>query len=102
MRQSSALPGDMEALASFLEWHWLDNKAHAFRSETSAGFAKRSQVWMYLDVARDNSQRDLLGQAGTHTDFLLWLAVLRDQFATDPRDKVYAALGLAQVYGQSD
>jgi len=93
---------DMKALAFFLHWHWLNYMAHAFRAEASAGFTQCSQVWMSLEFAQDNRRLGLLDQAETNTDFVFWLAVLRDQLATDPRDKVYAALGLAQVYGQSD
>jgi hypothetical protein len=90
---------DMIALALFLQWLWLDNMAHTVRAESSDGFAQCSQVWISLHLAQNSLE---LGQAETSTDFLLWLAVLRAQFATDPRDKIYAALGLAQVYGQSD
>ena len=93
---------DMEALSLFLQWHWFDNMAHAFRAEASAGFVQCISVWVSLQIARQNRRPDLLNQAETNTDFVFWLAVLRNQLATDPRDKVYAALGLAQVYGQSD
>lgn len=93
---------DMKALSLFLRWYWLDNMAHALRAEASREFIDHSQVWSSLQVAQITRQRELLGQAKAPTDFLFWLAVLRDQSATDPRDKVYAALGLAQVYGQSD
>jgi hypothetical protein len=93
---------DMKALAFFLQWHCLDNMAHTFRAEASAGFVRCSQVWMSFQLAQENRRLYLLNQAETPTNFLFWLAALRDRFATDPRDKVYAALGLAQVYGQSD
>ncbi len=60
-------------------------------------------VWTRVHAAQVNRQRELdpLGQTNTPTESLFWLAALRDQSATDPRDKVYAALGLAQVYGES-
>jgi hypothetical protein len=76
--------------------------ARAFRAESSIGFFQFSKAWSSLLLAQDIRRDALLGQAETPINFLVWLAVLRDRFATDPRDKVYAALGLAQVYGQND
>jgi hypothetical protein len=36
------------------------------------------------------------------TSLLFWLSGLRDTNATDPRDKVYAALGLTESFGQNE
>jgi hypothetical protein len=53
--------------------------------------------------------RNILYDIRTHVvsvkdsvSFLYWLAVLRPKLATDPRDKVYAALRLARSYWQND
>jgi hypothetical protein len=63
-----------------------------------------SRLWLSLHLTR-NIWYDIWTYVVSVKDsvnFLYWLTVWRPKLATDPRDKVYAALRLAQSYWQDD